>query len=71
MAAALLTSLDQGNMEIPVTSVTIEGQQLDIEARAISGIYRGTLGASGDIAGEWQEGSERLPLILKRTHQGR
>jgi hypothetical protein len=70
LATAVLISVDQGNTEIPVTSVTIQGRQLQVEARAVSGMYRGTLGAGGEIAGEWVEGSERLPLILKRKHEG-
>jgi hypothetical protein len=67
LATAVLTSVDQGNTEIPVTSVTIQGQQLQVEARAVSGMYRGTLGAGGEIVGEWSQGSERLALTLKRT----
>jgi hypothetical protein len=67
VAQAVLTSVDQGNTEIPVTSVTIQGRQLQVEARAVSGMYRGTLGAGGEIAGEWSQSSERLPLTLKRT----
>jgi len=70
LATAVLTSVDQGNTEIPVTSVTIQGQQLQVESRAVSGKYRGTLGAGGEITGEWSQGSERLPLMLKRTHEG-
>jgi hypothetical protein len=49
-----------------VTSVTIQGRQLQLEARAVSEMYRGTLGG-GEIAREWSQGSERLPLTLKRT----
>jgi hypothetical protein len=69
-ATAVLTAADQGNIEIPVTTVTIQGQQLQVEARAISGMFRGMLGTSGEIAGEWSEGSERRPLSFKRTHEG-
>ena len=71
LATAVLTSVDQGNTEIPVTSVTIQGQELKVEARAVSGVYRGTLGAGGEIAGEWSQGSERLSLTLKRTQEGK
>ena len=71
LAQAVLTSVDQGNTEIPVTSVTIQGQQLEVESRAVSGMYRGTLGAGGEIVGDWSQGSERLPLTLKRTLKGK
>lgn len=66
-AMALLTSVDQGNQEIPVTTVTIDGNQLRVEARAVSGVYRGTLGASGEIAGEWSQGPNHLPLNFHRA----
>jgi hypothetical protein len=31
-----------------------------------SGRYLGTLGAGGEIGGEWSEGSKRFPLTFKR-----
>jgi len=66
-ATATLISVDQGNQEIPVTTVTINGTDLQLEARAVSGNYRGILGARGDIAGEWSQGPSRLPLTFKRA----
>jgi len=69
LATAVLASVDQGNTEIPVTSVTIQGQELKVEARAVSGMYRGTLGAGGEIAGELSQGSEKLPLTFKPTQE--
>ena len=69
LATAVLTSVDQGNQEIPVTTVMIEGKELQVQARAVSGLYRGTLNASGEIAGEWSQGPNRLPLTFKRPAQ--
>jgi hypothetical protein len=69
LATAVLTSVDQGNTDIPVTSVTIQGQELQVEVRAVSGMYRGALGAGGEIAGEWRQTSERLPLTFKRARE--
>jgi len=66
-ATALLTSLDQGNHEIPVTTVIIEGKGLQVEARAVSGVYRGTLGEHGEITGEWSQGATPLPLTFKHV----
>lgn len=63
---ASATFIDQGNLEIPITTVTIKGKELQLEARSVSGTYRGTLGESGKIAGEWSQGSNRLPLTLTR-----
>lgn len=66
-ATATLISVDRGNKEVPATTVTIKDKQLQLEARAVSGTYRGTLGASGDIAGDWAQGANRLPLTFKRA----
>ena len=67
IAAATLIAIDHGNLEIPVTTVTIQDRQLRFESRAISGTFHGTLGDSGEIAGEWSEGAKRIPLIFKQT----
>lgn len=66
-AAAVLIAVDSGNLEIPVTTVTVQGKDLQLEVRAVSGSYRGTLGDGGGIAGEWSEGGNRLPLNFKRA----
>jgi hypothetical protein len=65
-AKATLISVDKGNLEIPVTTVTLQGKQLELQARLVGGTYRGTLGPTGEIVGEWIEPSARLPLIFKR-----
>lgn len=66
-ARATLIAVDQGNLEIPVTTVTIQDKQVQLDAPAISGTYRGTLGGSGDIAGEWTQGTTRLALTFKHV----
>jgi hypothetical protein len=65
IAQATLIAIDHGHMEIPITTVTIEGKRLRFESRAISGSFEGTLGANGEIAGEWSEKTKRVPLIFK------
>jgi hypothetical protein len=65
-ARATLINLDKGNVEIPASTVTIQGKQLDLEVRLVAGTYRGTLGASGEIAGELAQQGVRLPLTFKR-----
>jgi hypothetical protein len=62
-----LRGVEQGNQEIPVTTVTLKDKELQLEARAVSGTYRGTLGAGGEIAGEWSQGPNHLPLTLKHV----
>jgi hypothetical protein len=66
-ARATLISVDKGNAEIPVTTVTLKGNAVELEARAVGGTYRGTLGANGEIAGEWIEKTSRIPLTFKRA----
>ena len=66
-AMATLITVDQGNQEIPITTVTLQNKQVHLEARAVSGTYDGTLGASGEIAGEWTQGPSRLPLTFKHA----
>jgi hypothetical protein len=62
-----LISVDKGNIEIPVTTVTVHDSQLELDARSISGTYRGTLGADGTIAGEWTESTLHVSLTLTRA----
>jgi hypothetical protein len=65
-AVGVLISSDPGVPEIPVTVVTIKGAQLLLESRAVSGSFTGTLGDTGEIAGEWTQRSLRLPLTFRR-----
>ena len=65
IALATLIAIDHGNLEIPISTVTIEGSQIRFESRAISGSFVGTLGANGEITGEWSEPAKRLPLTFK------
>jgi hypothetical protein len=67
-AMATLIAGDK-NTEIPVTTVTITGSQLQLEARAVSGTFRGALGSEGDISGEWQQGPNRISLTFRRVPQ--
>jgi hypothetical protein len=66
-ASATLIAVDQGNVEIPVTTVTINDKQLQLEVRTVSGTYSGTLGGNGEISGEWSQGPGHFPLTFKRV----
>jgi len=66
LARAKLISVDQGNMEFPATTVAIQGKQLGLDVRPVSGKYSGTLGAGGEIAGTWEQGGARMDLTLHR-----
>lgn len=67
IAVATLIAIDHGNMEIPITTVTIQGKQIRFESRAISGSFEGLLAANGEITGEWNERSKRMPLTFKHA----
>jgi hypothetical protein len=66
-AAGTLVSVDQGNTEIPISTVSIKGKELRFESRAVSGKYQGTLGPAGEIDGQWSQGPSQLPLKFKRA----
>src|SRR5262245_11827767 len=71
-AVAMLTSATGAkSLEIPASTVTISGKELFLESRAVSGTYRGTLGADGTISGEWTQKAIHLPLTFKRLGAGR
>jgi hypothetical protein len=65
VAVATFFAVDQNNMEIPVSSAIIKDKQLELDARAISGTYKGTL--DGDqISGELIQAGATLTLNLKK-----
>ncbi len=66
-AAGTLTSVDQGNVEIPITTVTQKDKSIQFEIRAIAGSYTGTLSADGSaISGTWTQAGNSMPLDLKK-----
>jgi hypothetical protein len=66
-ARATLISIDKGNLEIPVTTVVVDGTTLELQARVVGGTYRGTLAPAGEIAGDWIEAAARFPLTFRRS----
>jgi hypothetical protein len=69
-AKGTLIALDRGNVEIPFTTVTIKGRELQLETRALSGTFRGTISDQGEIAGEWDQGTTHTPLVFKPVASG-
>jgi pimeloyl-ACP methyl ester carboxylesterase len=62
-----LTSVDQGNVVVPVDSVALDSGKLDVEMKAVGASYVATLSAAGDlITGTWTQGPASLPLTLHR-----
>jgi hypothetical protein len=66
-AVAMLVSVDEGNQHIPVTTVTLHGETIELDARGVSGTYSGTLTSSGEIVGAWTQASAHVPLTFKHA----
>ena len=66
----VMVSLDQGNVRIPLTSVTEDSGTVRLQATAIGGAYDGSLSADGsELSGQWQQGGQKLPLTFKRVEK--
>ncbi len=62
---ASMDSPDQGVTGIPVSSVSVEGDSLTLEASGINGQYDGVLTADESaIEGTWTQGGRSFPLTL-------
>ena len=67
VAKAVLTSLDQGGMEIPAASVMVQEKKLTVEIRAVAGGYSGEISAGGtELKGDWTQKGQSMPLSLKK-----
>lgn len=61
-----LVSLDQGDAEIPVATITQAGSKVKLLVTMVNGSFDGEL--KGDqLAGTWTQGQLSLPLVFKRT----
>jgi hypothetical protein len=65
--AGTLTSVDQGGVVIPVTSVTVDGETLRLDVAAVMGKYEGKLDTGRThVSGTWTQGGT-LPLEFAKT----
>ncbi|MCA9098665.1 MAG: alpha/beta fold hydrolase, partial [Planctomycetaceae bacterium] len=65
-----LYSIDQGNMEIPLTEIKRDGKNITFVVKSIAGRFDGQwYSDSGKLAGFWKQGLVPLPLTLKRVEQ--
>jgi hypothetical protein len=65
-ATGVLVSLDQGNAEMPLSTITQEGGRLKVVLSMISGAFEGELKGS-ELAGTWTQGPVSAPLVFKRV----
>ena len=60
-------SPDQGVLDLPTSSVSIDGKEIEVSSSAIGASYAGTLNKATDsINGKWKQGGSSFPLILTR-----
>jgi hypothetical protein len=65
---AAMDSPDQGVSDLPATAVKFTGTDVELEWKAILGLYHGQLEA-GKLTGFWQQGTFDSPLDLVRTNR--
>ncbi len=66
--AGSLTSVDQGNVEIPIGAITQKDKSLQFDIHAINGSYSGTLSGDGtQITGTWTQAGSSAPLSFKKA----
>lgn len=65
---ARLESPDQGAKDIPVSSISLDGNTVRFASEAVHGTFEGTLSGDGNaIEGTWSQNGGNLPLSLKRA----
>jgi pimeloyl-ACP methyl ester carboxylesterase len=66
----VMTSVDQGNSPIPITTLTENAGVVHLETKSIGGVFDGKFSADGsEIAGDWQQNGKTMPLAFKRLSQ--
>jgi hypothetical protein len=67
-AEAVMASLDQGNVQIPVSAVVQKDKKLTLEVKAAGGAYEGEMNKEGtEISGTWTQLGMSTPLVLKKA----
>jgi hypothetical protein len=64
-ATGMLVSVDQGGVEIPISSITQTLSNLAFSVSLVNASYAGDL-KDGQIVGTWTQGPASLPLVFKR-----
>lgn len=64
-ATGTVVSVDQGGVEIPITTVTQTASRLELALPTIGASYSGEL-KEGRLTGDWKQGAGTLPLVFTR-----
>ena len=63
-----MVSPDQGNAQIPVSTVLRKGTKLTLEVKIVVGGYEGEINKEGtEINGTWTQMGTGTPLLLKKS----
>lgn len=63
-----VANLDQGAVEIPVTTITQRALNVTLDVPVVGGTYTAVLSADGsELSGTWTQRSLTTPLVLKRA----
>jgi uncharacterized protein len=66
-ATGSIISVDQGNAEIPIATITQKGTTIQLDLPKIAGTYLGEINKEGTrITGQWSQGANKFPLTLNR-----
>jgi hypothetical protein len=65
-ATGTMISVDQGNLEIPASTIAQDGPKVKLTFNMISGTFAGEL-KGDEITGTWSQGPLSLPLAFKRA----
>lgn len=67
-AEAQVVSLDQGNAQLPVNTITQKGTKLTLEVKVAGGMFEGEINPAGtEINGTWSQLGNSTALVLKRA----
>ena len=68
--SAVVHSIDQGAMNLPVRAVTQTGDSLRLELKSIPAAYEGKISPDGTtIEGNWLQGGGAVPLTMSRVEK--
>jgi hypothetical protein len=67
-AKAVLISVDQNGVEIPVSAIDQKGSKLTLVVNMVGGRYEADINKEGtELKGTWTQGGDGLPLKLKKA----
>ena len=68
---AKMVNLDQGELEVPVSTFTQTASGVTLELETIGGSYSATLNKEGsELSGTYKQGAVRAPLVFRLARGG-